>query len=150
MSVSVSVILQGKGAQVVTVRPDTTVAEAVRVLAERRIGALPVSPDGRRLEGVVSERDVVRELAQRGAASLDLPVREVMTSDVATCSPRTTVDELMVTMTEQRIRHLPVLVDDELAGLVSIGDVVHSRLEELEVHARAMEEYVTGSPASTP
>ncbi len=148
MAVQVSLILQRKGAEVFTVSPDMTVAEATRALAEHSVGALPVSADGRTLEGIVSERDVVRQLARLGAECLQLPVAEVMTTEVTTCGPETTVDQLMVTMTERRIRHLPVLVDGALAGVVSIGDVVSSRLQELELRARTMEEYVTGSTAS--
>jgi len=147
MAVQVSVILQRKGAEVFTVSPDATVAEATRALADHSVGALPVSADGRSLDGILSERDVVRELARLGAECLQLPVAEVMTTEVTTCGPETTVDQLMAIMTERRIRHLPVLVDGALAGLVSIGDVVSSRLRELELHARTMEEYVTGSTA---
>jgi CBS domain-containing protein len=147
MSVRVSVILQRKGAQVVTISPNATLSSAAQVMAEHNIGALLVSDDGRGLEGIVSERDLVRRLGQEGVSCLERPVAETMTAEVATCSPETTVDQLMATMTDRHIRHLPVLVDGAVAGIVSIGDVVKSRLDELELRAETMEQYVTGSPS---
>ena len=147
MSVRVSVILRRKGSQVVTISPNATLSSAAQVMAEHNIGALLVSDDGRGLEGIVSERDLVRRLGQEGVACLDRPVAEAMTAEVATCSPETTVDQLMATMTDRHIRHLPVLVDGAVAGIVSIGDVVKSRLDELELRAETMEQYVTGSPS---
>ncbi|CAN5697679.1 CBS domain-containing protein [soil metagenome] len=145
MSVRVSVILQRKGTQVVTISPNATLSSAAQVMAEHNIGALLVSADGRGLEGIISERDLVCQLGRQGVACLERPVAETMTAEVATCSPETTVDELMVTMTDRHIRHLPVLADGAVAGIVSIGDVVKSRLDELEVRAQTMEQYVTGS-----
>lgn len=145
MAVAVSVILERKGAEVVTVTPDVPLLSATRVMADNGIGALVVSADQRSVEGIVSERDLVRWLARYGTDCLQRPVSEVMTAEVWACSLETTVDELMATMTERRIRHMPVVVDGGLAGIVSIGDVVKSRLDELEFQAEVLEQYVTGS-----
>ncbi len=139
----VSVLLTGKGADVVTVGPDTTTEEVVAVLARHRIGAVVVSADGRAIDGVLSERDVVRALAADGAAALGRPAAELMTSTVVTCQPDTTVEELMATMTDRRIRHVPVVVDGALAGVVSIGDVVKDRIAALEHEAQALTDYIT-------
>ena len=147
MSVPVSVILAHKGSEVATVTADTPVSAVIAELARRGVGALVVSPDGRAVEGIVSERDLVRRLAEFGVECLDHPVADAMSLDVITCTPETTCDELMVTMTRRRFRHVPVVVAGELAGLVSIGDVVKSRLDELEVQATTLEQYVTGSSA---
>ena len=125
-------ILRSKGATVVTIRPDATVADLVNGLREARIGAMVVSEDGWHVDGIVSERDVVRGLAERGPEVLGLPVAEVMTRDVATCSPHDNVKVVMEQMTLRRIRHLPVVVDGTLRGIVSIGDVVKNRLDEME------------------
>jgi CBS domain-containing protein len=135
-------ILADKGNDVATVAPDITVRDAVGQLRDRGIGALVVSADGRSIDGIVSERDVVRHLAD-GPEVLDVEVRTVMTSDVYTCAPIDTVDQLMALMTEHRIRHVPV-VDDEghLLGIVSIGDVVKQRLGDLEGENRALVEYI--------
>jgi CBS domain-containing protein len=125
-------VLRSKGAAVVTVPPDATVRELLDTLAEHRIGAVVVS-SGVGIEGIVSERDVVRRLRDVGAELLDRPVARIMTTDVVTCLCETAVDELMSTMTERRIRHVPV-VDDRgtVVGIVSIGDLVKSRISELE------------------
>lgn len=145
MTVRVAVILNRKGADVATIAPEATLADAVRALAEHNVGALVVSRDGRRVDGVVSERDIVRRLATSGAGSLDLAVADAMTADVTTCSRDATVDQLMATMTERRIRHIPVVQDGQLVGIVSIGDVVKSRMDELETETEVLHEYVTGS-----
>lgn len=142
----VSVILGRKGAAVATIPPDATVAQAAQALADHDIGALVVSGDGQRVEGMLSERDIVRGLARDGHACLEEAVHQMMTDTVAACSPETTVDELMAMMTNKRIRHVPVIVESKLAGIVSIGDVVKSRLDELEVQANTLQQYVTGSP----
>lgn len=147
MAVAVSVILERKGSEVITITPDTTVGEAARVLADQDVGALVVEGPGRSVAGIVSERDLVRLIAHQGPSSLGTTVAEVMTAQVITCARDTTVDELMRTMTDNRVRHVPVIADGTLAGIVSIGDVVKSRLDELEVQARALEQYVTGSPS---
>jgi CBS domain-containing protein len=135
-------VLGAKGQAVATVGPETNLAAVVKVLAERGVGALVVSEDGRRIAGIVSERDVVRALAREGAGLLDRPVSEIMTTDVHVCTPESSVDQLAGLMTERRIRHLPVLVDDALAGIVSIGDVVKSRITELETETQTMHEYI--------
>jgi CBS domain-containing protein len=145
MSVHVAVILNRKGIDVATISPDATVADAVRALTEHRIGALVVSDDGRTVVGMLSERDVVRWLASDGAAALGRSVAEIMTTEVITCGRQTSADELMSTMTQRRIRHIPVLEEGELAGLVSIGDVVKSRMDDLETQTESLEAYITGT-----
>ena len=139
----VAKILARKGADVFTIEPDATVAVAVAVLGERHVGALIVSSDGTTVAGIVSERDVVRRLAELGPAVLDLPVSSVMTAEVVTCTPAATTEELMGVVTERRIRHVPVLDDDRLTGLVSIGDVVAARLRELEEEAQLLHDYIS-------
>jgi CBS domain-containing protein len=145
MTVQVSVLLQRKGSDVLTTRPGASVAEAVKLLAEHDVGALVVSSDGRQVDGIISERDLVRWMASAGGADLQVPVSQVMSSPVHTCGRDATVTELMSTMTTRRIRHVPILVDGELAGIISIGDVVKSRLDDLEVQAEALEQYVRQS-----
>ncbi len=135
-------ILRSKGRAVATAKPDTTVAEAVAALSERRIGALVVSDDGRNLLGIVSERDVVSGLAERGAAFLDCTLSDCMASPVMTCAPGDTDREIMALMTDRRFRHLPVIEDGALAGIVSIGDVVKSRIEGIVAEADALREYI--------
>ncbi len=138
----VSVLLQTKGTDVVTVRPDATIAEVAVVLAEHRIGAVVVTADGRAIDGVLSERDIVRALAHPDNGMLSATASSLMTADVVSCEPDTTIEELMSTMTERRIRHMPVLVDGCLAGLVSIGDVVKHHIATLEVEKQAMHDYI--------
>jgi CBS domain-containing protein len=130
-------------AEVVTIEPDRTITEVLAKLAEHHIGALVVA-DGDGLIGIVSERDIVRRLNERGADLLGTPVREIMTSSVLSCRPGDDVDRIAETMTERRIRHLPVLEGEQLVGLVSIGDVVKSRIRELEVDRGQLEHYITG------
>ncbi len=125
-------MLRSKGDFVATVAPDTPVRQLLEVLGEHRIGAAVVTGDGTHIEGIVSERDVVRRLRGADGTVLDEPVSSIMTTDVVTCSPRSTVEDLMRVMTDQRIRHVPVVVDEALVGIVSIGDVVKSRIYELE------------------
>jgi CBS domain-containing protein len=147
MSVRVSVILGRKGADVVTIGRDAPVTAALKALAEHNIGALVVSDRAGTFSGIVSERDIVRRLAGLGSATLDLTVGEVMTADVRTCTLDATADEVMQVMTTERARHLPVLDDrGRVAGIVSIGDVVKSRIDDLETKARSMQDYITGSP----
>ncbi|WCO65186.1 CBS domain-containing protein [Iamia majanohamensis] len=136
-------LLSSKGAGVVTVASASTVAEVVATLAEHRVGALVVSDDGARVDGIVSERDIVRALAERGSDLLGEGVATIMTSEVVTCDLATTVDELSSSMTERRIRHVPVVVDGRLAGIVSIGDVVKDRMRELEAEAQTLHEYIS-------
>ena len=135
-------VLQNKGSDVATVGPDTTVAELLAGLTERNIGAMVVvGPDG--VAGIVSERDVVRRLHERGADLLGQPVSEIMTTVVVTCVPGDSVDSLSGLMTKHRVRHVPVLDDGVLAGIVSIGDVVKRRMEELESEHEQLQAYIT-------
>lgn len=145
MSIRVSCILNRKGRDVATIRADDGLATAADKLARHNVGALVVSPDGRSVEGILSERDLVRRLARLGAEVLQGTVAEVMVTEVITCTPDDTCDDLMKTMTKGRFRHTPVLEDGQLAGIISIGDVVKSRLDELETQAEALEQYVTNS-----
>ncbi len=139
----VSVLLQRKGSDVVTVAPHLIAAEAVDAMARHRIGAVVVTTDGASIEGILAERDVVLALATFGASALDRQVSELMNTDVVTCRPETTVEELMATMTERRARHVPVAVDGRLLGLVSIGDVVKDRISGLEFEARVLHDYIS-------
>lgn len=137
-------ILARKGADVAWVAPTASVTEVLATLRERNIGAVVVSDDGgRTAAGICSERDVVRRLAADGAGALELPVAEVMTSPVVTCEPNATVEQTMALMTERRFRHVPVLDGGRLAGIVSIGDVVLSRVQELSDEAKTLHDYIT-------
>jgi CBS domain-containing protein len=135
-------VLRSKGDGVVTVAPDSDVSALLGLLAEHGIGAAVVSSDGKAVEGIVSERDVVRHLQARGEAVLDQPVGAIMTSPVHTAVPETSLDELMVLMTQRRIRHVPVVVDDRLTGIISIGDVVKHRIEELQSERDQLTAYI--------
>ncbi|HLV74735.1 CBS domain protein [Actinomadura hallensis] len=139
-------ILRTKGDTVATVRPEATVRQLLAVLAEHNIGAAVVSPDGASVAGIVSERDVVRSLHERGAALLDRPVSEIMTAEVRTCGPADMVDDMRRAMTEHRFRHVPVVVDGRLAGIVSIGDVVKSAIDELESEREHLVGYIQRAP----
>ena len=134
--------LKSKGASVATIGQDATVAEAVAELARHNVGALVVSSDGLTVEGILSERDITRALHSLGSALLDRPVRAIMSSDVRTVSPTDEVEALAVMMTEHRVRHAPVIDDGALAGIVSIGDIVKSRIEELEQDREALFKYI--------
>ncbi|MCO1576711.1 CBS domain-containing protein [Crossiella sp. SN42] len=135
-------VLRTKGSTVATVEPGTTVTQLLGALAEHNVGALVVvGPDGT-VVGIVSERDVVRQLRERGAELLSGTVAEIMTAAVVTCTPEDTVDNLTVLMTERRIRHVPVLVDGQLSGIVSIGDVVKSRISQLEEDHEHLQAYI--------
>ena len=140
----ISDLLRVKGAQVVTVPPDTTVRRLLAVLAEHRVGAVVVSRDGTSVDGIVSERDVVRALAVRDASVLSEPVTAIYTADVHTVTPATELEEVARIMTEHRIRHAPVMVGGSLRGIVSIGDVVKSRIGELETERAALTDYISG------
>jgi CBS domain-containing protein len=142
---NVQSIIGGKSPVVATITQTATLRQAVDQLTERRIGALVVSGDGKAIEGIISERDIVRAASASGPSALDGSVGSVMSTDVVTCSAGDGVDRLMALMTERRIRHLPV-VDGRghLAGIVSIGDVVKARLSELEQENHALSEYITG------
>ena len=135
-------VLRRKGDAVVTVPPEATVGQMLATLTEHNVGALVVSSDGARLDGIVSERDVVRALHGYGAAVLDAPVTEIMTVEVTVARPEDSVESLMRVMTEHRIRHVPVVVDGALAGIVSIGDVVKSRIDQLETERESLIGYI--------
>lgn len=138
----ISDVLRGKGRDVVTVPPDTTVRDFLDLLAEFDIGAAVVSADGDHVDGIVSERDVARGLAARGAAVLSEDVSSIMTREVVTTAPHEDVDMVFTVITQQRVRHLPVLVDERLGGLVSIGDLVKARLGELEIERDTLAQYI--------
>ena len=139
----ISDILRDKGADVVTTPADATVRELLASLAEHKIGAVVVA-DGDELLGIVSERDIVRRLNEWGDSLLDSEVGQIMTSEVVSCRSSDDVDRVAETMTERRIRHMPVIDDGRLAGLVSIGDVVKSRISQLEQDRGQLEQYITG------
>jgi CBS domain-containing protein len=135
-------VLRNKGSAVATISPETRVAELLAGMAQQNIGAMVVmGPDG--LAGIVSERDVVRRLNERGADLLELPVSEIMTSVVVTCAPGDAVDTLSGLMTENRVRHVPVIANGQLAGIVSIGDVVKTRMDELNAEREQLQTYIT-------
>jgi CBS domain-containing protein len=137
-------LLRTKGFHVITVRPSATVLEVVELLKEYNLGAVVVSPDGREVAGIVTERDIVRRLVE-GTDFLTGPVSEIMTSEVHTCTAQDSVQSLMAVMTEQRIRHLPVVDDDgRMTGIVSIGDAVKSHITEIEFERDQLEGYVSG------
>ncbi len=135
-------VLARKGREVVTVPPATTVADLVSRLAEHGIGALVVSDDGIHVDGIVSERDVTRGLQARGPDVLAMQVRELMTADVQTCGPGDRIRDLAAAMTEGHFRHLPVVEDGALIGIVSIGDIVKSRIDELETETEHLMDYL--------
>jgi CBS domain-containing protein len=140
----ISDILRHKGGTVVTIEQSRPVSELLANLAEHGIGALLVVDESAAVVGIVSERDVVRQLHARGAAVLDGPVGEIMTNVVHTASSNDSVDSVAETMTERRIRHMPVIDDGELRGIVSIGDVVSIRIRQLETDRGQLEQYITG------
>jgi CBS domain-containing protein len=143
-TVRISDILRTKGDRVVTVTPGTTVEQLVDVLAEHRIGAVVVSGTGTGVDGIVSERDVVRALAARGAAVLTETVDAILTADVRTIAPDAELAEVERLMTEHRFRHVPVVTGGALHGIVSIGDVVKNRIDELEAEKSELTGYITG------
>ena len=142
---NVHTILHNKGKSVVTIHPDATVERAVAVLRLRGIGALVVSDDGENVVGILSERDIVEAMARHGGELLAVSVSEVMTCPVVTCEPADSVAELMAEMTNRRIRHFPVVDDGRLVGIVSIGDLVKSRLDEIEYEAHSMRSFIAGA-----
>ena len=139
----VAKVLDRKGAEVATIRPTATVAEAIAELARLSIGALVVTKDDVVPAGIITERDVVRSLNIAGASILKRPVADLMTADVAVCAPSDMVDDIMGRMTDLRIRHLPVMADGALCGIVSIGDVVKARIDELEDDHRHLVDYIS-------
>jgi CBS domain-containing protein len=142
MATKVSSILKHKGHQVVSVAPHHTVAWVVKVLTQNRIGAAPVINEEGRLVGIISERDIIRGMSEHEQAALTLSAEQLMTREVRLCSPEDELVELMQVMTQQRIRHLPVLKDGALDGIVSIGDVVKQRLEEVQSEAEELRKYI--------
>lgn len=139
---TVKAILGSKGDNVVTIEPTASLAAAVKILADRRIGALVIFGPDRRVVGIVSERDIVRALAERGERALDEPVGQVMTRKVVTCTSTETIAAIMERMTAGKFRHVPVVEDDQLVGIVSIGDVVKHRLQEIEHESAALRDYI--------
>ncbi len=145
MATKVLAVLEQKGHKVITVEPHYTVASLVRVLTANRIGAVPVINEEGRLVGIISERDVIHGMAQHGDVVLALPVEQLMTREVKTCSPEDAIVELMEVMTLQRIRHLPVVRNGALDGIVSIGDVVKQRLQEAQSELKELRSYICSS-----
>jgi CBS domain-containing protein len=135
-------ILSRKGNSVVTLEPNASLATAIKVLAERRIGALVITGADHRIVGILSERDIVRTLAERGPAALSEPLADVMTRKVVTCTQTETVCEIMELMTSGKFRHIPVVEQGRLVGIVSIGDIVKSRVEEMEKESAALQDYI--------
>jgi CBS domain-containing protein len=139
---TVSIILSGKGREVVSIEPSATLAAAVALLSQKHIGALLILGAGGRIAGILSERDIVHALAERGAGVLDEPVSQSMTRKVATCTEGESVSSLMERMTAGKFRHLPVLDDGKVVGMISIGDVVKHRLYEMERDSAALHDYI--------
>jgi CBS domain-containing protein len=138
----ISDVIRRKGDKVVTIRPDETVQRLLEILELHHIGAVVVSEDGSAVSGIVSERDVVRHLHTDGAGVLEKPVAMIMTSDVQTCTPEDGIEDLAVVMTERRFRHVPVVVDGALVAIVSIGDIVKWRIDELQTERDHLVGYI--------
>jgi CBS domain-containing protein len=136
-------LLQSKGSEVWTVGPETRVIEALRLMADKNVGALMVT-EREKLAGIISERDYARKVVLHGKSSTDVPVKEIMTSKVFVIAPDTSIQECMALMTEQRIRHLPVLESDKLVGVISIGDVVKAIISEQEFMIEQLQNYIVG------
>jgi CBS domain-containing protein len=139
---TVTSILTAKGRDVVTIEPSADLAAACKLLSDRRIGAAVVLGAGGRVTGIISERDIVRALAKSGASALQQPVGQVMTRDVASCGENDEVGSLMQRMTSGKFRHMPVVADDRLVGIISIGDVVKDRVDAIEQERDAMRDYI--------
>lgn len=139
---NVSSILAVKGRNVVTIEPTATLAAAAQRLSDHKIGAIVVLGPGKRIAGIISERDIVRSVASGGARALEQPVGQAMTREVATCGINDSLEQLMQRMTDGKFRHLPVVDEGELAGMISIGDVVKERLGEMEHETEAMRDYI--------
>lgn len=142
---TVAKILMSKGSSdVLTVPPGTLVSEVAKILSERRIGGLVVSADGRTAQGIVSERDIVREIGRRGQVCLGDRVEDMMTAEIVTCGRADSADAVLATMTNGRFRHMPVVDDGVMVGLITIGDVVKYRLSELAMEKNALEGMIMG------
>jgi CBS domain-containing protein len=139
---TVRTILATKGREVVSIEPTATLAKAVAILTENRIGAALILGAGGRIAGILSERDIVRALAEHGAGALDEPVSQAMTRKVSTCTESETVSVIMERMTTGKFRHLPVVEQGQITGIISIGDVVKHRLHEMERDSAAMHDYI--------
>ncbi len=140
---SVSLILKSKGSDVISVKPDSVLSSVIETLSSRKIGAVLVLHGDGRVAGVLSERDVVRALAQHGAGALAMPASTFMTADVVSAGPHDSIGRVMEKMTHGRFRHLPIIEEGRLVGIISIGDVVKKRIDEAEHEAQALREYVT-------
>ena len=140
---TVKAILDRKGSDVATIEPTAELASAIKLLAARRIGALVVTSSERAIAGIVSERDVIRVLAEAGAAVLEQPVAQVMTRKVVTCTRADTMSNIMELMTAGKFRHLPVVEGDQLIGIISIGDVVKYRVQQIEFESAALRDYIS-------
>jgi CBS domain-containing protein len=140
---TVGIILAAKGRDVVTIEPSASLAAAAKLLAEKRIGAVLILGADRRIVGILSERDIVRALGERGTAALEEPVSQTMTRKVSTCTETETVSNIMERMTAGKFRHMPVVDQGQPVGMISIGDVVKHRLHEMERDSAAMHEYIT-------
>jgi CBS domain-containing protein len=141
MAMNIAQILKAKGRAVATVRPDTPLSEIISRLAQKRIGAIIVVGDNGEVAGIISERDIIRRLAEQGEAALKEPVSLSMTSSVVSCQGTSTIDEIMEMMTQGRFRHVPVIEDGSLVGIVSIGDIVKNHIAEVEMEVTAMKGY---------
>jgi CBS domain-containing protein len=139
---NVSIILAGKGREIVTIEPNASLTDAVHLLADKRIGAALILGADRRIAGIISERDIVRALAERGAAALEEPVSRTMTRKVETCTESEGVANIMERMTAGKFRHMPVVDQGRLVGIVSIGDIVKHRVQEMERDSVAMRDYI--------
>ncbi len=139
---TVSIILAQKGREVASIEPNASLATAISLLAQKRIGALVILGADRRVVGILSERDIVRALAERGAAALAEPVSQTMTRKVSTCSEGETIASIMERMTQGKFRHVPVVDQGQVVGIISIGDVVKHRLQEMERDTAAMHDYI--------
>ncbi len=140
----VTEILKSKGSGVTTTRAEETLAATARLLTDKRIGAVVVTDVRGKVVGMISERDIVRGVAKHGGAALDMSVGDFMTTSVISCKPEDNLNDIMALMTMRRVRHLPVIVDDELKGIISIGDVVKNRLDEVQLEVNVLRDYVRG------
>ncbi|MBF9233384.1 CBS domain-containing protein [Microvirga alba] len=138
----VNTILSIKGRSVATIEPDRTLGEAAKLLSEKRIGALLVSSGKEPVTGIISERDIVRAISAHGPGSLEQPLARFMTEKVVTCNGRTAIVDIMAVMTEGKFRHIPVIENGAVAGIISIGDVVKHRLAEIEAETQAIKDYI--------
>jgi CBS domain-containing protein len=145
MATKVSAVLEHKGHRVVTVAPHQTVASVAKVLTQNRIGAAPVTDEENRLIGIISERDIIHGISEHGDAVMAMPADRLMTCEIMTCSPEDAIVEIMHVMTMERVRHLPVVQNGSLRGIISIGDVVKQRLEEAQMELDTLRGYILSS-----